>query len=211
MHIFLLGLDACAYPSLTLPPSSPHLSLPLHSSCTLHSSPFTPPSHPHSLTLSPLSCTPHPSPLHSSLHIPHTQTSTSILILTPRPVSLTPSPLSHTPHPFIPSLLTSHPSHSNLYLTPHPHSTPLTLTVSLTPLSLSPPPGVPVPAVVSSPGGELALRLHFEAEHSNVLVVTAELLNGCLSRCEVHSMKMELLQDMYPHFPVSCCVPEQEK
>lgn len=177
MHIFfLLGLGACAYPSLTLPPSSPHLSLPLHSSCTLHSSPFTPPSHPHSLT---------------------------------------PSPLSHTPHLFTPSLLTPYPSHltpypshSNLYLTPHPHSTPLPLTVSLTPSCLSPPPGVPVPAVVSSPGGELALRLHFEAEHSNVLVVTAELLNGCLSRCEVHSMKMELLQDMYPHFPVSCCVPE---
>ena len=57
--------------------------------------------------------------------------------------------------------------------------------------------------VVSSPGGELALRLHFEAEHSNVLVVTAELLNGCLSKCEVLTMKMELLQDMYPQFPVS--------
>lgn len=59
--------------------------------------------------------------------------------------------------------------------------------------------------VVSSPGGELALRLHFEAEHSNVLVVTAELLNGCLSTCEVLAMKMELLQDMYPQFPVSTC------
>ena len=100
-------------------------------------------------------------------------------------------------------LLLTSPS-SLLILTPHPSPS----LSHFTPSSLSPPPGVPVPAVVSSPGGELALRLHFEAEHSNVLVVTAELLNGCLSRCEVHSMKMELLQDMYPHFPVSCCVPE---
>ena len=36
-----------------------------------------------------------------------------------------------------------------------------------------------------------------------MLVVTAELLNGCLSTCEVLAMKMELLQDMYPQFPVS--------
>lgn len=67
----------------------------------------------------------------------------------------------------------------------------------------SPSTAVPNAVVVSSPGGELALRLHFEAEHSNVLVVTAELLNGCLSKCEVLTMKMELLQDMYPQFPVS--------
>lgn len=67
----------------------------------------------------------------------------------------------------------------------------------------SPTTAVPNAVVVSSPGGELALRLHFEAEHSNVLVVTAELLNGCLSTCEVLAMKMELLQDMYPQFPVS--------
>lgn len=40
--------------------------------------------------------------------------------------------------------------------------------------------------------GELALRLHFEAEHSNVMIVTAELLNGCLTRCEVLAMKMVL-------------------
>jgi len=170
------------------------MCLPISHSSTLFSSSILTPSllmypsllpHIPTLSLLPLYPTlPTPSLLHSSPHIPHTQTSTSLLILTP------------------------HPSPSLSHLPPHPHSTPLTHTVSLTPSSLSPPPGVPVPAVVSSPGGELALRLHFEAEHSNVLVVTAELLNGCLSRCEVHSMKMELLQDMYPHFPVSCCVPE---
>lgn len=74
---------------------------------------------------------------------------------------------------------------------------------SPSPSSPSPTTAVPNAVVVSSPGGELALRLHFEAEHSNVLVVTAELLNGCLSTCEVLAMKMELLQDMYPQFPVS--------
>ncbi len=42
--------------------------------------------------------------------------------------------------------------------------------------------------------GELALRLHFEAEHSNVLIVTAELLNGCLTTCEVLAMDMTLHQ-----------------
>lgn len=42
--------------------------------------------------------------------------------------------------------------------------------------------------------GELALRLHFEAEHSNVLLVTAELLNGCLTTCEVMYMDMALHQ-----------------
>lgn len=42
--------------------------------------------------------------------------------------------------------------------------------------------------------GELALRLHFEAEHSNVLIVTAELLNGCLTTCEVLHMDMSLKQ-----------------
>ena len=41
--------------------------------------------------------------------------------------------------------------------------------------------------------GELALRLHFEAEHSNVLLVTTELLNGSLTACEVQSMEMMLV------------------
>lgn len=50
---------------------------------------------------------------------------------------------------------------------------------------------------------EIALRLHFEAEHSNVLIVTAELLNGCLAQVEVHSMSMALILDGNPHHPVS--------
>ena len=41
--------------------------------------------------------------------------------------------------------------------------------------------------------GELALRLHFEAEHSNVLLVTTELLNGSLTVCEVIAMEMMLI------------------
>jgi hypothetical protein len=56
---------------------------------------------------------------------------------------------------------------------------------------------VPNSVVVSCHGarsGELALRLHFEAEHSNVLIVTAELLNGCLTTCEVAHMEMSLQQ-----------------
>ena len=52
--------------------------------------------------------------------------------------------------------------------------------------------------------GELALRLHFEAEHSNVLIVTAELLNGCLTACEVLAMEMSLHQ--YNDKVVSVCV-----
>ena len=84
------------------------------------------------------------------------------------------------------------------------YTIPLFLSFPLTPSPFTIlTPAVPNAVVVSSPGGELALRLHFEAEHSNVLVVTAELLNGCLSKCEVLTMKMELLQDMYPQFPVS--------
>ena len=43
--------------------------------------------------------------------------------------------------------------------------------------------------------GELAIRLHFEAEHSNVLVVTAELLNGSLTTCEVLAMDMTLMAE----------------
>lgn len=50
---------------------------------------------------------------------------------------------------------------------------------------------------------ELALRLHFEAEHSNVLIVTVELLNGCLTQVEVHEMNVCLLFEGVPHHPVS--------
>ncbi len=56
---------------------------------------------------------------------------------------------------------------------------------------------VPDPTVVSSPRGELVLRLHFEAEHSNVLIVSAELLNGCLAHTEVQTMSLELLPDQH--------------
>ncbi len=41
--------------------------------------------------------------------------------------------------------------------------------------------------------GELALRLHFEAEHSNVMLVTTELLNGSLTTCEIIAMEMKLI------------------
>lgn len=56
--------------------------------------------------------------------------------------------------------------------------------------------------MVCSPQAELVLRLHFEAEHSNVLVVTAELLNGCLAHAEVDDLKLELIPDNFPHMPV---------
>ena len=57
--------------------------------------------------------------------------------------------------------------------------------------------------VTGAKPSEIAVRLHFEAEHSNVLIVTAELLNGCLARVEVHRMTMCLVQDGIPHHPVS--------
>ena len=53
---------------------------------------------------------------------------------------------------------------------------------------------------------ELALRLHFEAEHSNVLIVTVELLSGCLTQVEVHEMNLCLLFEGVPHHPVSLCI-----
>ena len=44
----------------------------------------------------------------------------------------------------------------------------------------------------------MAFRLHFEAEHSNVLIVTVELLTGCLSPIEVTNInKISLVTD-YP-------------
>lgn len=50
--------------------------------------------------------------------------------------------------------------------------------------------------------GEVAFRLHFEAEHSNVLLVTAELLTGCLTPVEVLSIeKMVLVTDYTPDGP----------
>lgn len=50
--------------------------------------------------------------------------------------------------------------------------------------------------------GEVAFRLHFEAEHSNVLIVTAELLTGCLSPVEVTNInRMVLITDYQPDGP----------
>ena len=65
-----------------------------------------------------------------------------------------------------------------------------------------PPSGVPRPVVVSCNDGELALRLHFEAEHTNVLVVSAELLNGCLASAEIEKMTAEVVDEGIPALPV---------
>ncbi len=62
--------------------------------------------------------------------------------------------------------------------------------------------GCPGSEATGATPSEIALRLHFEAEHSNVLIVTAELLNGCLAKVEVHRMSMCLVQDGLPHHPV---------
>ncbi len=70
--------------------------------------------------------------------------------------------------------------------------------ISLTPSPVGAPTDVPDPIVVASQRGELALRLQFEAQHSNVLVVTAELLNGCLAHTVITTMSMELLPDQHP-------------
>ena len=62
--------------------------------------------------------------------------------------------------------------------------------------------------MVSSPRGELVLRLHFEAEHSNVLVITAEILNGCLAHTNLQEISVELVPDNLPllvsHLVVMC-------
>lgn len=52
---------------------------------------------------------------------------------------------------------------------------------------------VPKPVVVGSNHGELALRLHFQAEHSNVLVVQVEVLQGSLTEVEVLDLQAELI------------------
>ena len=50
--------------------------------------------------------------------------------------------------------------------------------------------------------GEVAFRLHFEAEHSNVLIVTAELLTGCLTPVEIINVnRMELVTEHTPDGP----------
>ena len=42
---------------------------------------------------------------------------------------------------------------------------------------------------------EVVLRLHFEAEHSNVLLVSTELLNGCLTSTDIVAMEMSLISE----------------
>ncbi len=85
----------------------------------------------------------------------------------------------------------------------HPH----TLTLAHTHTLIVVPDSIVVGCQGSEVSGvtptEIAFRLHFEAEHSNVLIVTAELLNGCLAKVEVHRMTMCLVQDGLPHHPVS--------
>ena len=57
--------------------------------------------------------------------------------------------------------------------------------------------------MVSANDGELVARLHFEAEHTNVLVVTVELLNGCLASTEIETMTAKVINPQVPEFPVS--------
>lgn len=56
--------------------------------------------------------------------------------------------------------------------------------------------------IVSANDGELVARLHFEAEHTNVLVVSVELLNGCLASTEVETMSAKVINPVAPEFPV---------
>lgn len=62
--------------------------------------------------------------------------------------------------------------------------------------------GVPQSVVVAASNGQLAARLHFEAEHTNVLVVTVELLNGCLASTEIENMTAKIINPVIPEFPV---------
>ena len=62
--------------------------------------------------------------------------------------------------------------------------------------------GVPNSVVVAAADGELVARLHFEAEHTNVLVVTVELLNGCLASTEIETMTAKVVNPHIPEFPV---------
>ena len=70
------------------------------------------------------------------------------------------------------------------------------------------PVGVPRSVVVAANEGELAARLHFEAEHTNVLVVTVELLNGCLASTEIENITAKIVTPGIPEFPVRhSCLP----
>ena len=47
--------------------------------------------------------------------------------------------------------------------------------------------------VVSTAYGHLALRLNFRAEHTIVLIVQADVLQGCLTETEVDKIDMQLI------------------
>ena len=59
-------------------------------------------------------------------------------------------------------------------------------------------PAIPDATVISSRYGQLALRLHFRAEHTNVLIVQAEILQGCLTETEIETMDMSLVLQERP-------------
>ena len=65
--------------------------------------------------------------------------------------------------------------------------------------------------VVAANDGELVARLHFEAEHTNVLVVSVELLNGCLASTEIETMTAKVVNPHIPEFPVSKKKPRKRK
>ena len=47
-------------------------------------------------------------------------------------------------------------------------------------------------------GIHLAVRLHLEAEHTNVLIIQVEVLQGCLMEAEVERMNVELILQEKP-------------
>ena len=49
--------------------------------------------------------------------------------------------------------------------------------------------------MIGSDRGLLALRLQFEAEHSNVLLVKIEVLQGCLTETVLDHVRVELVQE----------------
>lgn len=57
---------------------------------------------------------------------------------------------------------------------------------------------IPDATVISSRYGQLALRLSFRAEHTNVLVIQAEVLQGCLTETEIETMDMSLVLQERP-------------
>lgn len=68
---------------------------------------------------------------------------------------------------------------------------------------------VPDPVVVGSNYGILALRLHFEAEHTNVLIIQVEVLQGCLTETEVERMNVELILQERPVSLILASAPQE--